>query len=163
MPLCLGQDSILPLAVVITLGTTTYHLLMRLAVGHGIDVVMHNRANPQSWWFVQRSWEPGLYKALRVKRWKAHMPTYSPEIFDPRQRSWDQIAQAMCQSELVHEAIAVLSFLPLAVCLACGDTEDVPVFAATSVVAACFDLVFVVMQRYNRPRALRLAARRRER
>lgn len=38
------------------------------------------------------------------------MPTYRPDWFDPRLHSWKEIAQTMCQSEVVHEIIAVLSF-----------------------------------------------------
>ena len=39
------------------------------------------------------------------------MPTYNPDLFDPRKRTWDQITQTTCQAELGHETIAVLSFV----------------------------------------------------
>ena len=56
-------------------------------------------------------------------------------------------------AELVHEGIIVLSFAPILASLAFGATW---VFVLTSVLAACYDMLFVVMQRYNRPRILRL-------
>ena len=148
-----------PLAVTIALGTTAYHLGMRLLVGLIFDRTMANKADVGAAWFRELSWEPRLYRALRVRRWKAHMPTWSPDSFDPSRHTWAEIAQAMCQAELVHETIAVLSFLPLAVCVACGNWGDAPVFAITSILASAVDLSFVVMQRYNRPRVLRIARR----
>ena len=81
--------------------------------------------------------------------WKRHMPTYAPDLFDPRKRTWDQIAQATCQAELGHETIAVLSLVPIAAGIWFG---EYPVFIATSIAAAIFDLMFVIMQRYNRQR-----------
>ena len=97
-----------------------------------------------------------LYERLNVKHWKRGMPTYDQTLFDPRLHSWDEIAQATCQAELVHETIAVLSFLPIAGGVWFG---EYPVFLATSVLAAGCDLLFVAMQRYNRQRILRLVKR----
>ena len=54
---------------------------------------------------------------------------------------------------MVHEGIIVLSFAPILASLAFGATW---VFVLTSVLAACYDMLFVVMQRYNRPRILRV-------
>ena len=82
------------------------------------------------------------------------MPAYEGDLFDPRKHSWDEIAQAMCQAELVHETIALLSFLPL---LAVRWFGSFGVFLITSVLSALLDLMFVTMQRYNRPRVVRLA------
>lgn len=39
------------------------------------------------------------------------IPTYVPDLFDPRKHTWDQIQQATCQAESDHEKIAVLSFV----------------------------------------------------
>lgn len=140
----------------ITAATFAYHLLMRLAVGLIFDKTMRNRANPDGWWFRQRAWEPRLYEALRVSQWKTNMPSYQPDLFDRHKHTWDEIAQAMCQAELVHETIIPLSFLPVAAVPWLG---ALPVFLITSTLAACFDLLFVLMQRYNRPRVLQIAER----
>ena len=58
----------------------------------------------------------------------------------------------MCQAEIVHEVIVVLSFLPLLAAIPFG---AFPVFLITSLLAAMYDLTFVIMQRYNRPRILK--------
>ena len=86
------------------------------------------------------------------------MPTYDPSLFDPKLHSWEEIAQAMCQAELVHETIVVLSFLPLLGAIPFGSFG---VFLITSVLAALYDLSFVIMQRFNRPRIMKLIAKER--
>ena len=81
------------------------------------------------------------------------MPTYDSTLFSPQKHTWDEIAQAMCQAELVHEVILVLSFAPIIATVWWGAFA---VFLITSIFAACMDLSFVMMQRYNRPRVLQM-------
>ena len=145
------------LALAIAFGTTTYHLAMRLAVGWLFDRLMGNRADLTRAWYRPRAWEESLYRRLRVKEWKKHLPAYDPSRFDPGQRTWGEIAQAMCQAELVHESIALLSFLPLALIPSFGTAA---VFWFTSLAGALFDLAFAATQRYNRPRVVRLMEKR---
>lgn len=144
------------LILAITAGTTAYHFVMRLFVGFIINLLLHNHVNYNAPWFRPKAFEQRLYKALRVKKWKGAMGTYDPKSFDPKIHSWYEIAQATCQAELVHEVIILLSFLPLLGAIPFG---SFPAFAATSVLAACFDGMFVIMQRYNRPRIIKLISR----
>ena len=132
------------LSLAITFGTIAYHFVMRLIVGLIYHVTMRNRANYNAAYFRQRSWEKKLYQALHVKH------------FDPTRHSWDEIAQAMCQAELVHETIILLSFLPLLAAIPFGDFR---VFFFTSLGGALFDGFFVIMQRFNRPRVVKMAER----
>lgn len=144
------------LAAAITFGTTAYHFLMRLAVGFIFDRTMNNRADYTKSWYQCRTWEKKLYEKLNVKHWKRFAPTYDGSLFDYTKHSWDEIAQASCQAELVHETILLLSFIPIAFSMWFGAAL---VFIITSVLAAFFDLTFVIIQRYNRPRILRLIGR----
>ncbi|MBR1723505.1 MAG: hypothetical protein IJ723_00560 [Ruminococcus sp.] len=84
------------------------------------------------------------------------MPTYDPALFDWTKHSWDEIAQAMCQAELVHETIVLFSFVPVLFSIWLGSFW---VFLITSLIGAAVDLAFVVMQRYNRPRIIKLIRR----
>jgi len=131
---------------------------MRLAVGFLFDRILDNKADYTRPWFQVKAWETRLYRFLRVKQWKRKMPAYDPSLFSPEQHTWHEIAQAMCQAEIVHEIIVVFSFLPL---LAARWWDSFGVFLITSLCAAALDLSFVFMQRYNRPRVLRLARRER--
>ena len=142
------------LTTAITAGTISYHLVMRLLVGGIVTITMHNHADYHKKWFQLSHFEERLYSGLKVKRWKNHLPTYAPESFSPEKHTFDEIAQAMCQSEIVHEINMVLSFLPLLASLWFGSFA---VFCITSIAAACFDLLFVIVQRYNRPRIVKIA------
>lgn len=144
------------LTLAITAGTISYHLCMRLLVGRAFHVLLKNRANYHRSWYRLHNWEKRLYEKLRIKKWKAHLPTFQPELFDPRLHTWEEIAQAMCQAELVHETIIVLSFLPLAFVPLFG---SFPAFLLTSLGSAAFDGLFVMLQRYNRPRVIHLIER----
>lgn len=139
--------------VAITLGITSYHFVMRLAVGLGFDGVLHNRVDWNKRWFQPRKFEPSLYKFLRVKSWKNNMPTFESSYFDITKHTLPEVIGATCEAELVHETIFALSFLPIALIPCFGAPAA---FIITSVLSALFDLCFVAMQRYNRPRLVRL-------
>ena len=145
---------LLPLAI--TSGTVAYHFVMRLMVGLAFHTVMRNRADYRKRWYQVSKQEMTIYEKLKVKKWKRGMPTYDPTLFDPHLHTWEEIVQAMCQAELVHETIAALSFLPIAAGIWFG---EYPVFIVTSVLAAACDMAFVIMQRYNRQRVMKLLNR----
>lgn len=149
------QNAVL-FSITVTLGTCFYHFVMRLIVGHGIDAIFHNKMNYNNWWFRERKFETRLYKILHVKKWKKHLPTYNSEYYDIKKHSIEEIIQVTCQSEVVHEINMVLSFLPVVFTIWFG---SLVAFLITSCVAFCFDSVFVILQRYNRPRLRRLLKR----
>ena len=138
----------------ITAGTICYHFVMRLLVGYVYLIVKRNRADYMRKWYQTHAWEQRFYDRLKVKNWKAKMPTFDPDTLNPELHSWDEIAQAMCQAELVHETIIVLSFLPVVASVWFGAFW---VFMITSFAGACLDSCFVIMQRYNRPRVIKIA------
>ena len=142
------------LSAAITTGTTFYHFAMRLVVG---AIVPRCTKNPtKRRWFQEKSFEPELYRKLRVKLWKDHMPTYDPASFSLQDNSLEQIVLNSCVSEAVHEVIVLFSFVPLLFTFLWG---TFPVFLITSILAAAFDSCFVMMQRYNRPRLVRILAK----
>ena len=145
---------LLPLAI--TSGTIAYHFVMRLMVGLAFHATMQNQADYRKRWYQVSKREMAVYEKLKVKKWKRRMPTYDPALFDPHLHTWEEIVQAMCQAELVHETIAVLSFLPILAGIWFG---EYPVFIVTSVLSAACDMVFVIMQRYNRQRVTKLLNR----
>lgn len=141
------------LSAAISFGTTAYHFCMRLAVGALVPQLPFDTRHR---WFQPRPWEPAFYRALRVKRWKGKLPTYDPGQFSLERQSPAQILRNMCVSELVHETIMVFSLLPMVFSSVFG---AFPVFLSTSLAAALFDSLFVMAQRYNRPRVSRILER----
>ena len=140
------------LAIAITFGTTFYHFAMRLAVGALVPKQFDYRRK----WFQPAKWEPALYGFLRLRKWKTQLPTYNPKLFSLQENSLEQILCNMCQAEVVHEVIILLSFVPL---LFSFVWDSFFVFLITSLLAAGFDFLFVMLQRFNRPRIIKLLRR----
>lgn len=141
-------------AAAITCGTTCYHFAMRLLVGTLVPPVKGTAR-----WFRPKRWEAPLYRFLRVKHWKKHLPTYDPRQFSLQKYTAEEIVRNMCGAEVVHEVIMVCSFLPLLMVPLFGEFW---VFFITSLLSALFDSLFVMAQRYNRPRMERLAQKQRK-
>lgn len=143
------------LSLAITSVTVCYHFSMRLVVGELVSRMIKQPLNPQNRWFAQKRWETPLYQFLRVRCWKERMPTYDPKQFS-MDNSLSEVVQATCISELVHELILPLSFVPVCWSKYWGAFG---VFLLTSLAAALVDSSFIILQRYNRPRLLRLLNR----
>lgn len=157
MLLCIFAWQIYRLAplysLAITFGTFFYHMAMRLAVGGIIHACKHNRFDYHKEWFQPLSFEAVFYRTIRIRTWKKKIPTFESAFFDVPQQSLENIIMATCQAEVVHEVIVVLSFLPLFAAISFGAFA---VFLITSLIAATADMTFVLLQRYNRPRLMRL-------
>ena len=140
-------------ALYITFMTFSYHFIMRLVVGLVTNPIFHKVYDYNNWWFKQKKFEKRLYKLLKVKDWKEKVPSWSPGAFSLKNKSLHNIAIGMCNAELVHEIIVILSFVPILFSIKFG----VPaVFIFTSILAGAFDMIFVIIQRYNRPRIVKL-------
>lgn len=97
--------------------------------------------------------EPELYKRLKVKKWKKNIITAKPEQFDIGTNSMEAILHNIAQAELVHRIIMLLSFVALILIVPYGTPI---IFIMTSIFACLIDLQFVIVQRYNRPRVIKL-------
>ncbi len=137
----------------ITSATTLYHFGVRLLIGLFYEKTFKNHISWKRKWFYVGAKEIHLYKIIHVKAWKKYIPTYDSRNFDVKIKSYEEILMAMCQAELVHETIIVFSFLPIIASIWFG---AMGVFIITSIVSACLDLIFVMVQRYNRPRVLKI-------
>ena len=138
----------------VTFLTISYHFSMRLIVGEAVTVIYRKREfNLDSAGFRIHSFEKDLYRRLNVKKWKLHMITAKPEQFDLRENDMNVLLHNMAQAELVHRIIMVLSFAPILLIIPYGAPM---IFIVTSIAAALIDLQFVIIQRYNRPRVMKL-------
>lgn len=145
-------------SITITFGTTFYHFAMRLSIGYIIDTKFHNHMDYTKKWFQKRSFETKFYKVIRVKRWKKWVPSFNPDNFLLEKHSVSYIIQVTCQAEIIHEIIMVLSFVPVIFSVCFGALE---IFLITSCMSFLFDSIFVILQRYNRPRLMLLIKKKR--
>ena len=144
-------------SITITLGMIAYHFSIRLIIGGLFDMKMKNKADYTKKCYQVSDLELRLYQKLKVKKWKNKMPTYDKNTFDVSKHSWDEIIQATCQSELVHETNIVFSLFSI---IASIWFESFVVFLVTAILGAFFDLLFVFMQRFNRARILKMKRKR---
>ena len=147
-------------ALTITFATIGYHFAVRILVGAAVDKLTAGGVNNQRWWFRQSESERRLFRLLKVHRWKLKLPTYTPEKFSLKLNTPEQVVCNMCAAEIIHEVNILASLVPVLLSLAVPFLRDtLPVFVLTSAAAALFDLLFVVIQRYNRPRMMKLIRR----
>ena len=139
------------LSFCITFGTCFYHFIMRLTVGLCINKIINNKVDYSKPWFKVSKFELKLYKFLKLKKLKK-IPTYSPSSFSTELHSFEEIVQASCQAEIVHEIIFILSYIPILFTFLFGEFY---VFLFTSVFASLIDLFFVIVQRCKRPTLIR--------
>lgn len=140
-------------SIAITFFTTTYHIGIRLLSPVILSLIFHKKYDYHHKWFQPKKYEQRLYKILNVKKWKNKVMVYDPSEFSLKVHSVDQIINNMCHAEVVHELIMLCSMLSIFFSIPFG---ALPVFVITTICATLFDSIFVIIQRYNRPRVIRI-------
>jgi len=135
--------------------TIMYHFWVRIIMGN-VSKLFKKHINYKQWWFKERKFEKSLYKFLKVKEWKGKALTYNPNDFSVKENSLEKIANTMAKSEIDHwinEAISLSTLLFIIPWGAFG------VFLVQAIVAMIFDSQFIIIQRYNRPRIVKILER----
>lgn len=130
-----------------------YHLWMRIIMGN-VSKLFTIRYT--QWWFQETKFEKKLYKTLRVKNWKNKALTYNPELYSVKNRSLEEIANTTAKSETDHWINVGISLSTILFSLIWGAFW---ISLLTAILAILFDSQFIIIQRYNRPRLLRLIKR----
>ena len=136
--------------------TIMYHFWVRIIMGN-VSKLFNKHINYKQWWFKERKFEKGLYKLLRVKDWKGKALTYNPESFSLKEHSLEEIANTMTKSELDHWINEVISLSTLLFAIPWGTFWA---FLISAIVAMIFDSQFIIIQRYNRPRIIKILEKR---
>lgn len=134
----------------VTCFTIAYQLQTRIIMG---NVSKLFRISHKQKWFCEKPFEARLYKFLRVKSWKGKALTYNPELYDVKNRTLTQIADTTAKSETDHWINVLISLSCILFSIIWG---QVWIFALTAFLAILFDAQFIVIQRYNRPRLIKL-------
>ncbi len=145
-------ESTIVLWIGITAFTILYHFWGRIILGN-VSKLFRKHINYKHWWFKERKFEKKLYKILRVKEWKGKALTYNPEQFDLKENSLESIANTMAKSEVDHWINELVSISTMFFGFIWGKAW---IFILTAILAMIFDSQFIVIQRYNRPRVIKL-------
>ena len=132
--------------------TIMYHFWVRIIMGN-VSKLFKKHINYKQWWFKERKFEKGLYKLLRVKTWKDKALTYNPETFSLKEHSLEEIANTMAKSEVDHWINEVISVSTLLFAIPWGGFLA---FLISAIAAMIFDSQFIIIQRYNRPRIVKI-------
>lgn len=152
--ICKVRYSSFLFAVFVTLLTFFTHISIRFTFANLIYVFLAGFVKEDNWWFRERPLEKSLYKILGVKKWKSKLPTWQDGDFDIKKADSSVIIYNMNKAEVYHEICMLLSFIPILYAIPFGKFW---IFFGTSVGGALFDFLFVMIQRYNRPRMRKLA------
>lgn len=134
----------------VTFFTVMYHLWARIIFG---NITKLFKINYNNFWFRERSFEKVIYNAINVKGWKDKVLTYNPHLFSLKNYTLEEIALTMTKAEIDHWINEIISLTTLLFSLIWGKLE---IFLITAIAAMIFDGQFIVIQRFNRPRVLRL-------
>ena len=136
----------------ITAFTIMYHFWVRIIMGN-VSKLFKKNINYKQWWFKERKFEKKLYKILRVKSWKDKSLTYNPNDFSLKDNSLEKIANTMAKSEVDHWINELISISTMFFGFIWGEFW---IFCITAVFAMIFDSQFIIIQRFNRPRIVKL-------
>jgi len=136
----------------ITAFTIMYHFWVRIIMGN-VSKLFKNHINSNQWLFKERKFEKKLYEFLKVKDWKGKALTYNPESFSLKEHTLEEIANTMTKSEVDHWINEVISLTTILFAIPWGKLW---IFSITAIAAMIFDSQFIVIQRYNRPRIMKI-------
>lgn len=139
----------------ITAFTIMYHFWGRIILNN-VSKLFKKNINYKQWLFKERKFEKKLYKILRVKDWKGKALTYNPESFSLKEYSLEEIANTMAKSEVDHWINEAISLSTMLFAIIWGEFW---IFCLTAVAAMIFDSQFIIIQRYNRPRIVKILER----
>ncbi len=152
------NDAMLIIGVIML--NASYQLITRLLVGSICEGVFENGINSSLEWFGTTDFEGRFYGSIGLKYLKRNLPKFERTDFSLARQSIQDIIDAGCEIEAEHEINIGVSMLGMLPALMFG---NVWVFAVTAVGAVIYDLLFIAVQRYNRPRLERVLEKRRAR
>ena len=141
------------------------HLLVLALIAHPLGQRLPSRFQPDRFPFRAWKWEKGgrIYAKLRIDSWKKLVPDMSRLLPDMVRKELpasgavtaaqaSQLVQETCRAEVVHGASCLLGLAFLWLWPGWGGAAVVLVWVLLA------NLPFILIQRYNRPRLVRLAA-----
>ncbi len=137
-----------------------YQVITRLLVGTICEGIFENGINSSAEWFKTSEAEERLYGFLGIKYLKRNLPKFERTDFSLTRQSLQDIMDTGCEIEVEHEVNILISMLGMLLTVPFGQTW---VFVVFAVGAVLYDLLFIAVQRYNRPRLETVQLKRRAR
>lgn len=148
--------------------STVFYTVLNIGLAFLVRIFPKSIFNPDLPIYQARSFEKNLYRKLRVAKWKDKFPEKGSMVgFSKRslKRPCDaaylsQFITETCIGELVHYLWGILGYLSLLLSFFVDGTAGyMHIFAIMATINLFIQLFFSIIQRYNRPRLIKLKTR----
>ena len=159
--LCFGffytgnTDSLIVFWIGMVTFTIMYHFWVRIIMGNVLKLFKKHITYKQ-YFFREKKFEKKFYDFIKVKSWKDKVLTYAPQEFDLKENSLETVANNMAKAELDHWINSLISISTIS--FGCISNVFWP-FIVSAIFAMAFETQFIVLQRYNRPRVVKIIER----
>lgn len=152
-------------ALKITVLSTVFYTALNIGLAFLVRKFPKRLYNPNLSFYTERPFEKKLYKKLKVAKWKDKFPEKGGMVGFSKKRLKspsnpeyiNQFITETCIGELVHYLWGVFGFLSLPLTfLVDGTANYIHVFAIMATLNLIVQLFFSIIQRFNRPRLLRI-------
>lgn len=152
----------------ITLLLTLFWVVINVTIPWLVRFLVPKRFfNENAWLFRERKFEGPLYRKIKVTKWKDKLPDAGKLInfqrdslpCDIDESYINRFITECCIAELGHLSVGIIGFTSLFfVFLIPGNNklEHLGIFLLLSVLDLGIQMLFVIIQRYNRPRLIKL-------
>lgn len=150
-----NTDSLIVFWIGMVTFTIMYHFWVRIIMGNVLKLFKKHITYKQ-YFFKEKKFEKKFYDLIKVKSWKDKVLTYAPQEFDLKENSLETVANNMAKAELDHWINSLISISTISF----GFISNVfwP-FIVSAIFAMAFETQFIVLQRYNRPRVVKIIER----
>lgn len=150
-----NTDSLVVFWIGMVTFTIMYHFWVRIIMGNVLKLFKKHITYKQ-YFFKEKKFEKKFYDLIKVKSWKDKVLTYAPQEFDLKENSLETVANNMAKAELDHWINSLISISTISF----GFISNVfwP-FIVSAIFAMVFETQFIVLQRYNRPRVVKIIQR----
>jgi len=143
-----------------TLINTSFWLICCFGMAWIVRVFPKSLYEPNNCFFKEKAFEKQLYKAIRIAKWKDRLPEWGKILgFEKKNLNKDLQAQYLdrfiletCYAEVGHLGMALLGFA----CIAVNPNSYFLMALICALVNVVIQIPFILIQRYNRPRLLRI-------
>lgn len=132
--------------------TIMYHFWVRIIMGNVLKLFKKHITYKQ-WFFKEKFFEKNIYTKIKVKEWKDKVLTYAPGEFDLKENSLETVANNMAKAELDHWINGLISISTIFFGFIWGIFWP---FVVSAIFAIVFETQFIILQRFNRPRVVKL-------
>lgn len=159
------MENPLMIALKITVFSTVFYTALNIGLAYLVRIFPKRLYNPDLSFYTEHSFEKQLYKKLRVAKWKDKFPERGrmvgfskKSLKSPHDPAYiDQFIMETCIGEFVHYLWGIFGFLSLPLTfLVDGTAKHIHVFIIIATLNLLVQLFFSIIQRYNRPRLIRI-------